>query len=70
VSFAAIILLCCFSTRVYYCCLFRYRLSPETFGYTLSFGGVSFSDLIALQGLVTIASKFQNILKDITDAKF
>jgi hypothetical protein len=26
--------LCCFSTIVY-CCLFRYRLSPETFGYTL-----------------------------------
>jgi hypothetical protein len=25
--------LCCFSTSV--CCLFRYRLSPETFGYTL-----------------------------------
>jgi len=24
----------CFSTSVY-CCLFRYRLSPETFGYTL-----------------------------------
>jgi hypothetical protein len=27
--------LCCFSTSVYCCCLFRYRLSPETFGYTL-----------------------------------
>jgi hypothetical protein len=26
--------LCCFSTSVC-CCLFRYRLSPETFGYTL-----------------------------------
>jgi len=26
--------LCCFSTSVYRC-LFRYRLSPETFGYTL-----------------------------------
>jgi hypothetical protein len=28
--------MCCFSTSVY-CCkrLFRYRLSPETFGYTL-----------------------------------
>jgi hypothetical protein len=26
--------LCCFSTNAY-CCLFRYRLSPETFGYTL-----------------------------------
>jgi hypothetical protein len=25
--------LCCFSTSVY-CCLFRYQLSPETFGYT------------------------------------
>jgi hypothetical protein len=28
----------CFSTSVYYCCcyrLFRYQLSPETFGYTL-----------------------------------
>jgi hypothetical protein len=32
VSFAP---LCCFSTSVYFCCLFRYRLSPETFGYTL-----------------------------------
>jgi hypothetical protein len=29
--------LCCFSTSVYCCCccLFRYRLSPKTFGYTL-----------------------------------
>jgi len=28
--------LCCFSTNVYCCyCLFRNRLSPETFGYTL-----------------------------------
>jgi hypothetical protein len=26
--------LCCFSTSVY-CCLFRYRLIPGTFGYTL-----------------------------------
>jgi len=26
--------LCRFSTSVY-CCLFLYRLSPETFGYTL-----------------------------------
>jgi hypothetical protein len=35
VSFAAITL-CVASQRVYYyCCLFRYRLSTETFGYTL-----------------------------------
>jgi hypothetical protein len=27
--------LCCFSMNVYCCCLFRYWLSPETFGYTL-----------------------------------
>jgi len=28
--------LCCFSTSVYYCKhIFLYRLSPETFGYTL-----------------------------------
>jgi hypothetical protein len=27
--------LCCFSRSVYCYCLFRYRLSPETFGYTL-----------------------------------
>jgi hypothetical protein len=27
--------LCCFWMHVYYCCLFRYRLSPETVGYTL-----------------------------------
>jgi hypothetical protein len=27
--------LCCFSTSVYCCCLLRYRLSPETFLYTL-----------------------------------
>jgi hypothetical protein len=26
--------LCCFSTCVYCCCLFRCRLSPGTFGYT------------------------------------
>jgi hypothetical protein len=30
--------LCCFSTSVYYCCLFSYRLSPETFGYALIYG--------------------------------
>jgi hypothetical protein len=35
VSFAAITLCVCFSTSVY-CCkrIFRYRISPETFGYT------------------------------------
>jgi hypothetical protein len=27
--------LCCFPTSVCCCCLFRYQLSPETFGYTL-----------------------------------
>jgi len=27
--------LCCFSKSVFCCCIFRYRLSPETFGYTL-----------------------------------
>jgi hypothetical protein len=28
--------LCCFSTSIYgYFCLFRYRVSPKTFGYTL-----------------------------------
>jgi hypothetical protein len=27
--------LCRFSTNVYCCCLFRYRLSPKSFGYTL-----------------------------------
>jgi hypothetical protein len=27
-------LCCCFSTSVYCFCLFHYRLSPETFGYT------------------------------------
>jgi hypothetical protein len=27
--------LCYFSMSVYYCCLFCYKLSPETFGYTL-----------------------------------
>jgi hypothetical protein len=26
---------CFFSTSVYCCCLFRYRLSPETFEYNL-----------------------------------
>jgi len=26
---------CCFSTNVYCCCLFRYRISPEAFGYTV-----------------------------------
>jgi len=35
VSFAAITLLCCFSASVYYCCVFRYRISLETFGYDL-----------------------------------
>jgi hypothetical protein len=30
--------LCCFSVSVHFCCcLFRYRPSPETFGYTLVF---------------------------------
>jgi hypothetical protein len=31
----AVIILCVASQWVYCCCLFRYRLSPETFGYTL-----------------------------------
>jgi hypothetical protein len=31
--------LCCFSTSVYCCGLVRYRLSPETFGYTLVYLG-------------------------------
>jgi hypothetical protein len=36
VSFAVITLFCCFSTNFYRCrCIFLYRLSPETFGYTL-----------------------------------
>jgi hypothetical protein len=30
--------LCCFSMNVYCCYLFRYRLSPETFGYTFVLG--------------------------------
>jgi hypothetical protein len=34
VNFDAITL-CVASQRVCCCCLFRYRLSPETFGYTL-----------------------------------
>jgi hypothetical protein len=38
VTFAAITPLCCFSTNASCCCLFRYRLSPETFGYTLVYG--------------------------------
>jgi hypothetical protein len=34
--------LCCFPMSVYCCryCLFRYRLSPETFGYTLVYKNV------------------------------
>jgi hypothetical protein len=33
--------LCCFSTSVYFCkCIFRYRLSTETFGNTLCEGKV------------------------------
>jgi hypothetical protein len=29
--------LCCSSRSVCCCCLFRYRLSPETFGYSVAF---------------------------------
>jgi hypothetical protein len=32
--------LSCFSTSVYCCCLFRYRLSLETFGYTFVYPGM------------------------------
>jgi hypothetical protein len=39
VSFAAITL-CVDSQRVFICCLFRYRLSPETFGYSLVYSRV------------------------------
>jgi len=42
--------LCCFSTSVYYCCLFHYRLSPETFGYTIVFA-ISISNLHLLRCL-------------------
>jgi hypothetical protein len=43
--------LCCFSTSVYFCkSIFRYRLSPETFGYTLVLSFSPFkSHCIALQ---------------------
>jgi len=43
--------LCCFSTSVY-CCkrIFRYLLSPETFGYTLI-------------GLITIQILFRHVLR-------
>jgi hypothetical protein len=40
--------LCCFSTSVYCCCLFRYRLSPETFGYTLILLPQNFSKRVPL----------------------
>jgi hypothetical protein len=36
--------LCCFSTSV--CCLFRYRFSPETFGYTVV------DEKVILEGIV------------------
>jgi hypothetical protein len=39
----------CFSTSVY-CCLFRYRLSPEIYGYTL----LCYSTLVFRKALVLI----------------
>jgi hypothetical protein len=47
--------LCCFTTSAY-CCLFRYRLSPESFRYTLVLSSVSlWSDWgEPLQTIVTI----------------
>jgi hypothetical protein len=38
--------LCCFSASVCCCCLFRYRLSPETFGYTLVFSLIIIQDMV------------------------
>jgi len=38
--------LCCFSTNVN-CCWFRYRLCPETFGYTLVYVGTKSPNLAA-----------------------
>jgi hypothetical protein len=48
---------CCFSTNVYFysCCLFRYRLSPETFGYTLV---LSFRFSFALHQIVLCHSYY------------
>jgi hypothetical protein len=37
--------LCCFSTSVY-CCLFRYRHSPETFGYTVIYLHIFYVQMI------------------------
>jgi hypothetical protein len=47
--------LCCFSTSVY-CCLFRYRHSPETFGYTLVFRATDI--------LLNLSSSAQNALPE------
>jgi hypothetical protein len=44
--------LCCFSTSVY-CCqrIFRYRLSPETFRYTLVYGRIRLEWKIGREGV-------------------
>jgi hypothetical protein len=43
------------------CCLFRYRLSPETFGYTLVWHGYSASCALYLGEKVTSAYAYLNI---------
>jgi hypothetical protein len=43
--------LCCFSTSVYCCCcyLYRYQLSPETFGYTLVYSPMNMREVTSVQ---------------------
>jgi hypothetical protein len=57
--------LCCFSTSVY-CCkrIFRYRLSSETFGYTLLYlievYTLFYFDLDSVMGLLRYVEQFVN----------
>jgi hypothetical protein len=52
--------LCCFSSV--YCCLFRYRLSPETFGYTLV-GLYLFSKMVKVSLCFNYAPRHEGVLE-------
>jgi hypothetical protein len=55
--------LCCFSTSVCSCCLFRYRLSSETFGYNLVLWEVNSSDHFISMSTSIYAIKFHYLQK-------
>jgi hypothetical protein len=52
-------LLCCYSTSVCFCCLFRYWVSPENFGYTFVVG--TFDSKATYKSQINLDSFFDEV---------